>query len=60
MPSCSSARVFPEFTGFPGYLIDPTAARGKALSGLCIDMHAGELDLFDQFEEARRGCHPGK
>ena len=92
-------RFFISVTGFPGYLLDPTPARVKALSGLCINMHAGELDtdwldamkpqadqfraqgskvrftaepgqahrietlagagaarLFDQFEEARRGC----
>ncbi len=94
-------RYFLSVTGFPGYLPDPTAARVKALSGMCINMHAGELDpdwssamkqqsnqfralgyqvrftveagqphrletlagdgaarLFDQFDEARRGCHP--
>jgi poly(3-hydroxybutyrate) depolymerase len=97
------AAMYPQFflsvTGFPGYLLDPTAARVKALSGMCINMHAGELDpdwlpamkqqseqfraqgykvrftveagqphrletlagdgaarLFDQFDEARRGC----
>jgi poly(3-hydroxybutyrate) depolymerase len=92
-------RFFISVTGFPGYLLDPTTQRVKALSGLCINMHAGELDtdwldamkpqadqfraqglkvrftvepgqahrietlagagaarLFDQFEEARRGC----
>ena len=80
--------------------ICPTATRVKALSGMCINMHAGELDpewlnamkeqseqlrafgyrvrftgepnqphrletlagsgaarLFNQFEEARQGCH---
>jgi poly(3-hydroxybutyrate) depolymerase len=97
------AAMYPQYflsvTGFPGYLIDPTAARVKALSGMCINMHAGELDpdwrdamkqqseqlrglgykvrftveagqphilqtlagdgaarLFDQFDEARKGC----
>lgn len=42
------AAMYPKYflsvTGFPGYLIDPTAARVKALSGMCINMHAGELD----------------
>jgi len=97
------AATYPQYflsvTGFPGYLLDPTAARLKALAGLCINMLAGELDtdwldamkqqseqfraqgykvrfmvevgqahrletlagdgagrLFDQFDEARRGC----
>ncbi len=97
------AATYPQYflsvTGFPGYLLDPTAARVKALAGLCINMYAGELDpdwldaikqqseqfraqgykvrlaveagqghrletlagdgaarLFDQFDEARRGC----
>jgi poly(3-hydroxybutyrate) depolymerase len=97
------AAMYPQYflsvTGFPGYLIEPTAARVKALSGMCINMHAGQLDpdwlsamkqqseqfraqgyqvrftveagqphrietlagdgaarLFDQFDEARRGC----
>jgi poly(3-hydroxybutyrate) depolymerase len=97
------AAMYPQYflsvTGFPGYLLDATAARVKALAGMCINMHAGELDpdwlgamkqqsdqfralgykvrftvekgqphmlrtlagagaarLFDQFDEARRGC----
>jgi len=31
-------------TGFPGYLLDPTASRVRALANLCINMHVGELD----------------
>lgn len=80
--------IFPVLTGFPGYLIDATAPRVKALSSMCIDMHAaswtqseqfhvlgqrvrftqphrletlasaGAARLFNQFEEARPGCHP--
>jgi poly(3-hydroxybutyrate) depolymerase len=97
------AALYPQYfvsvTGFPGYLLDPTAPRVEALAGMCINMHAGELDgdwlgamkqqaeqfrargykvrfqvepgqphrietlagdgaarLFNQFEEARRGC----
>jgi poly(3-hydroxybutyrate) depolymerase len=42
------AAMYPQYflsvTGFPGYLIDPTAGRVKALAGMCINMHAGELD----------------
>ncbi|MGP0076073.1 MAG: alpha/beta hydrolase-fold protein [Bryobacteraceae bacterium] len=42
------AAMYPQYfvsvTGFPGYLIDPTSARVKALAGMCINMHAGELD----------------
>jgi len=42
------AATYPQYfwsvTGFPGYLLDPTTARVKALAGLCIDMHVGELD----------------
>ena len=36
-------RYFLSVTGFPGFLRDPTAARMQALSGMCINMHAGEL-----------------
>jgi poly(3-hydroxybutyrate) depolymerase len=42
------AATYPQYflsvTGFPGYLIDATPARVKALAGMCINMHAGELD----------------
>ena len=101
------AAMYPQYflsvTGFPGYLIDPTPARVKALNGMCINMHVGELDpewleamkqqseqlraqgyqvrftvepnqphrletlagdgasrLFNQFDEAKHGCHPSK
>jgi len=37
-------RYFLSVTGFPGYLLDPTPARVKALSGMCINMHVGEDD----------------
>jgi poly(3-hydroxybutyrate) depolymerase len=92
-------QYFLSVTGFPGYLIEATPARIGALSKMCINMHAGELDtgwqedmdaqakqfrakgytvrftvekgeghvmktlagagssrLFNQFEEARKGC----
>lgn len=42
--AASYPQYFLSVTGFPGYLIDATAARVKALSGMCINMHAGELD----------------
>lgn len=42
------AAMYPQYfisvTGFPGYLIDATDARVNALKGMCIGMHAGELD----------------
>jgi poly(3-hydroxybutyrate) depolymerase len=97
------AALYPQYflsiTAFPGYLLDPTAARANAISGMCIWMYAGELDtdwrsamkqqaeqfrtqgfdvkftlepgqhhgietlagagaarLFDEFDQARRGC----
>jgi poly(3-hydroxybutyrate) depolymerase len=37
-------RYFLSVTGFPGYLRDATPERLDALAGLCINMHAGELD----------------
>jgi poly(3-hydroxybutyrate) depolymerase len=42
------AAMFPQYflsvTGFPGYLPEATPAKIGALTGLCINMHAGELD----------------
>lgn len=42
------AASYPQYffgvTGFPGYLPDATPERAKALAGLCINMHVGELD----------------
>jgi poly(3-hydroxybutyrate) depolymerase len=42
------ASLYPHYflsvTGFPGLLNDATPAKLKALSGMCINMHAGELD----------------
>jgi dienelactone hydrolase len=35
---------FSSVTGFPGYLAEDTPERLKALSGLCVHMHVGELD----------------
>ena len=37
-------QYFLTLTGFPGYLPDATAESVKALSKICIYMHAGELD----------------
>jgi poly(3-hydroxybutyrate) depolymerase len=42
------ASLYPQYflsvTGFPGLLNDATPAKLKALAGMCINMHAGELD----------------
>jgi poly(3-hydroxybutyrate) depolymerase len=42
------ASLYPQYflsvTGFPGLLNDATPEKLKALSGMCINMHAGELD----------------
>lgn len=42
------AALYPQYfislTGFPGYLPDASPARLKAISGMCIYMHVGELD----------------
>lgn len=57
------ASLYPQYflsvTGFPGLLNDATAARLKALAGMCINMHVGELDpewlsaMKQQSEELR-------
>jgi poly(3-hydroxybutyrate) depolymerase len=57
------ASLYPQYflsvTGFPGLLNDATPARLKAYSGMCINMHAGELDpewrdaMKQQSEELR-------
>jgi len=41
-------KYFLSLTDSPSYLIDPTAARLEALSGMCIKMHVGELDSGSQ------------
>lgn len=42
------ASLYPQYflsvTGFPGLLDNATPAGMKALAGMCINMHAGELD----------------
>jgi poly(3-hydroxybutyrate) depolymerase len=42
------ASMYPQYflsvTGFPGLLNDATPAKLKALAGMCINMHVGELD----------------
>jgi poly(3-hydroxybutyrate) depolymerase len=57
------ATLYPQYflsvTGFPGLLNDATAAKLKALAGMCINMHVGELDpewlsaMKQQAEELR-------
>ena len=42
--AASHPGYFLSVTGFPGYLYDPTAARVRAISKMCINMHVGELD----------------
>jgi len=97
--AASYPKYFLSVTGFPGYLLNPTAERVGALQDLCVNMHVGQLDqgwldsmqkqsilfrdkgmkvrftiergqghvmttlegagaarLFDQFDEAARGC----
>ncbi len=52
-------RYFLSLTGFPGLLNDATADKLKALAGMCINMHVGELDpewlsaMKQQSEELR-------
>jgi len=97
--AASYPKYFWSVTGFPGYLLDATDARVRALRDVCLNMHVGELDaqwletmqaqaatfrgkgmkvlftiekgqghvmttlegagaarLFDQFDEAAKGC----
>jgi poly(3-hydroxybutyrate) depolymerase len=42
--AASWPRFFWSVTVFPGFLPDATPERIAALAGMCIDMHAGELD----------------
>lgn len=37
-------QYFTSITGFPGYLLQPTAARMQNISKMCIHMYVGELD----------------
>ena len=97
--AASNPKYFLSVTGFPGYLLNPTAERVRALQDMCVNMHVGQLDqgwldsmqkqsimfrdkgmkvrftiergqghvmttlegpgsarLFDQFDEAAKGC----
>jgi len=42
--AASYPQYFISITGFPGYLPDPTPARIAALSKMCMNMYAGEMD----------------
>jgi len=42
--AASYPQYFWSVTGLPGYLLDPTPARIRALAKLCINMYAGEMD----------------
>jgi len=42
--AASYPQYFWSVTGLPGFLLDPTPARVHALSKMCINMYAGELD----------------
>jgi poly(3-hydroxybutyrate) depolymerase len=42
--AASHPEYFKSITGFPGYLPNPTAARLKNISKMCINMYVGELD----------------
>ena len=42
--AASYPQFFSTVTGFPGYLPDASPERVKALSGMCIHMHVGEMD----------------
>ena len=48
--AASHPKYFWSVTGFPGYIYEPTREQVRALSGLCINMHVGELDT--QWREA--------
>lgn len=42
--AASYPQFFSTVTGFPGYLKDASPERMKALSGMCLYMHVGEMD----------------
>lgn len=42
--AASYPQYFWSVTGLPGYLIDATPARVRALAKMCINMYAGEMD----------------
>ena len=42
--AASNPQFFTSITGFPGYLPDPSAARLKGISKMCIKMYVGEQD----------------
>jgi poly(3-hydroxybutyrate) depolymerase len=42
--AASYPQFFSTVTGFPGYLPDASPERVKALAGMCIHMHVGEMD----------------
>ena len=41
-------------TAFPGYLWQPTDAKLKALSGICVFMYVGEFDDYQWHGEMKR------
>jgi poly(3-hydroxybutyrate) depolymerase len=43
--AASYPQYFWSVTGLPGYLLEATPERIRALANLCIDMYAGEMDM---------------
>ena len=62
--AASHPEYFSSITGFPGYLPDATPARVAALSKICMNMYAGELDqgwvatMHEQSDEFRKQGFP--
>ena len=47
-------RLFFSATAFPGYLWQPTDAKLKALSGICVFLYVGEFDDYQWHGEMKR------
>jgi poly(3-hydroxybutyrate) depolymerase len=55
--AASYPQYFWSVTGLPGYLLDATPARVRALAKMCINMYAGEMDTDWLESEKEQAAH---
>lgn len=52
--AAANPQYFLSVTAFPGYMWQPSAARLRAISNLCVFMYVGELHKYEWHDEMKR------